>query len=185
MITQLNAAPQPIKSHVAVRAESEQTQKHWSPITTSVWGWFILEEAQRGVWMVCVCLCVSVIVGIWACGFYVLQAGSLVFWVETISAFSVAGGIFSVLVFANFHLENYSANYIHSECSNLSDMFWHVMPIRKTTKPRFCSNAFDWVMNTKILPGHQTPSSWACFFSFNKQNSFTTTQQLCLLKSHT
>lgn len=35
VMTQLNAAPQPFKSHVAVRAESEQTWKHWSPLATS------------------------------------------------------------------------------------------------------------------------------------------------------
>lgn len=34
-MTQLNATPRPIKSHVAVRAESEQTRKHWSPLATS------------------------------------------------------------------------------------------------------------------------------------------------------
>lgn len=72
VMTQLNAASQSIESHVAVRAESEQTRKHWSTLTTSDLGWFIPEEAQRGVWMVYMCVCV----GTWACGFM-----SLVFWV--------------------------------------------------------------------------------------------------------
>lgn len=56
-----------VSSHVAVRAESEQTQKHWSLLTTSDHRWIISEEAQRGVWMGCMCVCVCV--GMWGCGF--------------------------------------------------------------------------------------------------------------------
>lgn len=58
VMTQLNAASQPIKSHVAVRAASKQTRKHWSLLTTSVLGWVIPKEAQRGVWMLSMCVCV-------------------------------------------------------------------------------------------------------------------------------
>lgn len=34
-MTQLNAAPRPLGPHVASKAESEQTRKHWSSLTTS------------------------------------------------------------------------------------------------------------------------------------------------------
>lgn len=34
-MTQLNAASRPLRPHVASKAESEQTRKHWSLLTTS------------------------------------------------------------------------------------------------------------------------------------------------------
>lgn len=69
VMTQLNTAFKPIKSHVAVRAESEQTRKHWSLLTTSDPGWFIPEEAQRGVWMVCMSVCESMWASVVFCVF--------------------------------------------------------------------------------------------------------------------
>lgn len=78
LMTQLNAASQCMNSHVAVRAESKQTRKHWSSLTTSDPGWFIPKKPQRGVWVVCMCICVCGYMGMWV---YVLLCASLVFCV--------------------------------------------------------------------------------------------------------
>lgn len=64
VMTQLIAASQPIKSHVAARAETEQTRKHWSLLTTSDPGSFIPQGSTKGCLDgVHVCLCL----GMWAC----------------------------------------------------------------------------------------------------------------------
>lgn len=61
-MSQLNAASQPIKSHVAVRAESG-TLVVVNHIRSKM---LYPKEAQRGAWMVCMHL------SVWACGFCVL-----------------------------------------------------------------------------------------------------------------
>lgn len=62
VMTKLNAASQPIKSHVAVRAKSEQTRKHWSLLTTSD-PWMIHPRGSSKGCLdgVHVCLCVRVL----------------------------------------------------------------------------------------------------------------------------
>lgn len=73
-MSQLNAASQPIKSHVAVRAESG-TLVVVNHIRSKM---LYPKEAQRGAWMVCmgICLCGHVV---FVCSFVTEISVSLVF----------------------------------------------------------------------------------------------------------
>lgn len=165
VMTQLSAASQPIESHVAVRAESEQTRKHWSSLTTSDPGWFILEEAQRGVWMVCMCVCVCGYVGMWFCVLLcnrnlrvrgVLRKDLTGILCRRWSRLSL--GIWEIsLKRENLSCHRQLAPFRRINLSCLPNMFWHFTksPFRKQSNSafsffKFGEKAFPWEQNEKI-----------------------------------
>ena len=147
VMTQLNAARQSIKSHVAVRVESAQTE---ILVTINhIWPWMShLLGASKGCLdgvhvriYIYVCVCV----GMWHVCLKAIPV-SLVFWVETLRPFCAAGRAVWILAFVKFcrrekifrgHCQLSPFRHINLCC--LPNMFWHFKqsPFRRRSNPTF------------------------------------------------